>query len=80
VDAHLVPGGDFFVLYYASGDINLNKIHKSAVTGEIVDVREVTRYERTNEGGLPGEWSRLLTETSYRCLALVLMGLFDWDL
>lgn len=69
VDAHLIPGGEFAVLLYMTGDIGLNKIERSAVTGEL-KLREVFRY-KANRDDYPGLWSRLLTETSYGCPVLV---------
>jgi len=72
VDAHLIPGGEFVVLLYINGDIGLNRVERSVVTGELT-VREVTRYEEPNEDDHPDYWSSLLTETSYGCPALVLV-------
>jgi len=78
VDAHLIPGGEFVVLLYRNGDIGLNKIERSEVTGELKP-REVVRYEETNEDDCPHFWSRLLTETSYGCPVLVWVGAFYWE-
>ena len=78
VDAHFIPGGEFVVLLYRTGDIGLNKIEKSVVTGEL-KVREVARYEETNEIDYPSFWSRLLTETSFGCPVLVWEAPIRWE-
>jgi hypothetical protein len=78
VDAHFIPGGEFVVLLYRSGDVGLNKFERSEVTGEW-GLREVTKYEEPNAGDHPESWSRLLTETSYGCPILVWVGFFDLD-
>jgi hypothetical protein len=70
VDAHLIPGGEFVVLYYATGDISLSRLEESTVTGKL-DLREVTRFEATGEDHHLWYWSRLLTETSYGCPVLI---------
>lgn len=72
VDAHLVPGGEFIIIYYATGDIAMSKLAKSLGTGKTLDMKEVARYKGTNgPDDHPGCWSRLLTETSCGCLVLV---------
>ena len=63
VDSHLIPGGEFVVLLYGNGDISLNRIERSEVTGEL-SLREVARYEEPNMDNYPCFWSGLLTETS----------------
>ena len=73
MDAHLVPGGTFVVILYASGDISLSRIVRSSATGKISDLREVARCEGTNGFSRPGYWSRLLTGTAYGCPVLVLV-------
>ena len=78
VDAHFIPGGEFVVILYRNGDIGLNKIEKSAVTGDL-KVREVARYKDTTADDYPGSWSRLLTETSYGCPVLIWVGTFRWE-
>ena len=70
VDAHLVPGGEFVVILYETGDVGLNRIGRSKITGGLVP-REVARYKERNRGHRPSFWSRLLTETSYGCPVLV---------
>jgi len=77
VDAHLIPGGEFVVLLYDNGDIGLNRIERSVVTGELT-VREVAKYKVTNEDDHPDHWSGLLTETSYGCPVLVLVPSVGW--
>ena len=76
VDAHLIPGGEFVVLLYAYGDIVLNRIEGSGAPGDLV-LEEVARYKETNEADRAGSWSRLLTETSYGCPVLVLVGAYN---
>ena len=78
VDAHLVPGGEFVVLLYTNGDVGLNRIGRSEVTGDL-DMREVARYKEPGEIDGPSSWSRLLTETSYGCPVLVWAGFLDWE-
>jgi hypothetical protein len=73
LDAHLIPGGEFVVLHYATGDVSLSRLEKSTVTGKL-DLREVSRYEETNEDYRSQSWSGLLTETSYGCPVLVIVG------
>ena len=73
VDAHFIPGGEFVVFLYGTGDVGLSKIERSAVTGEL-KAREVAKYKETYADNFPGSWSRLLTETSYGCPVLVWMG------
>ena len=77
VDAHLIPGGEFVVLLYVNGDVGLNRIERSVVTGELA-VWEVTRYRETNMNNRPNYWSGLLTETSYGCPVLVLVQSTHW--
>lgn len=81
VGAYIIPGGEFVVLLYETGDIGLNKIERSEVTGEW-DLREVTRYEEPDEGYHGSFCGRLLTETSYGCPVFVRAGgsAYDWDL
>jgi hypothetical protein len=76
-DAHLIPGGEFLVILYSSGDIGLNKIEKSAVTGDL-EVHEIVRHENTTADDFPS-CSRLLTETSYGCPVLVWVGTLHWE-
>jgi hypothetical protein len=79
VDAHLIPGGEFVVLYYMRGDISLSRLERSAVTDEL-DLREIiTRYKETNEGHTPGSWSGLLTQTSYGCPVFVSVEAYTWE-
>ena len=78
VDAHLIPGGEFVVLLYDNGDVGLNRIERSVVTDELT-VREVTRYKEKNKDDYASYWSRLLTETSYRCPVLVLVRSVFWE-
>ena len=77
MDAHFLPGGDFVVLLYSNGDIGLNRIERSVVTGELT-VREVTRYRETDGADRPDHWSGLLTETSYGCPMLVFVRSARW--
>ena len=78
VDAHLIPGGEFIVILYANGDVGLNRIGRSEVTGDL-DLREVARCEGANGVDYPGFWSRLLTKTSYGCPVLVWAGFVAWE-
>ena len=68
VGAHFIPGGEFVVLLYATGDVSLNKIGRSEVTGEW-DFREVTRYKELEEDHSGRFCGRLLMETSYGCIS-----------
>jgi len=77
VAAYLMPGGEFVVLLYGNGKIGLNRIERSVVTGELT-VREVAKYEETNEDDRIDHWSGLLTETSYGCPVLVSVPSVDW--
>ena len=71
VGAYIIPGGEFIVLLYGPGDVSLNKLERSEVTGEW-DLREVTRYEEPDEFDYGSSLcGRLLTETSYGCPVLV---------
>ena len=80
VGAHFIPGGDFVVILYATGDVGLNKIELSEATGEW-DLQEVTRYEEPDEGYSGRFCSRLLMETSYGRPVLVRAGATgdDWN-
>ena len=69
---HVIPGGEFIVLLYYDGRIGLNKIERSAVTGEL-EVREVVRYNETNRDLVIEYRSSLLTDTSYGYPVLVLV-------
>ena len=73
VGAHFIPGGKFVVLLYATGDVSLNKIGRSEVTGEW-DFREVTRYKELEEGHSGRFCGRLLMETSYGSPVFVRAG------
>ena len=77
VNAHIIPGGEFVVLVYGSGDIALNRIERSEVTGEL-GIREVARYEQPNWNNYPNSRSRLFTETSDGYPVLVWTGGVDW--
>lgn len=79
--AHVLPGGEFVVLLYETGDIGLNKIERSEGTTGGWDLREVTRYEEQGEDHDGGCCSRLFTETSYGCPVLVQAGVstYGWD-
>ena len=77
VDAHFIPGGEFVVILYSDGAVGLNKIERSAVTGDL-KVREVARYEDTTANDYPGS-CKLLTETSYGCPVLIWVGIFHWE-
>ena len=50
MDAHFIPGGEFVVLLYRNGDIDLIKIERTA-TGEL-KAREVARHKETNMTGV----------------------------
>ena len=76
VDAHLIPGGEFVVVLYETGDIGLSRIEKTEVTGELT-MREVVRYEELDEN-YTGVWSELLTETSYGRPVLIWVENSDW--
>ena len=65
-DAYLIPGGEFVVILYRNGDIGLDWIRRSGVTGGL-ELQEVARYEEPDTNCEPCYWSRLLTETSYGC-------------
>jgi hypothetical protein len=78
VDAHFIPGGEFVVLLYETGDIALNRVERSGVTGNLT-LREVARYEEPDNDDYPGSWSKLLMETSYGCPILVLAGTLDFE-
>ena len=78
VDAHFIPGGEFIVILYMNGDIGLNKIERSASTGDL-RVREVARYEDMTADDSPGSWSGLLTETYYGCPVLIWTGTVHWE-
>ena len=70
VCAHFIPGGEFVVLLHVTGDVSLNKIWRSEVTGEW-DFWEIARYNEPDQG-YPGPFrTSFLTETSYGCPVLV---------
>ena len=75
---HFIPGGEFIVLLYYDGRIGLNKIERSAVTGEL-EVREVVRYNETNRDLVIEYRSSLLTDTSYGCPVLVLVDGMSYE-
>ena len=77
VNAHIIPGGEFVVLVYGSGDIALNRIEKSEITGEL-GIRKVARYEQPNWNNYLNSRSRLFTETSDGYPVLVWTGGVDW--
>ena len=76
VDAHFIPGGEFVVLLYRNGDISLNRIERSEVTGEL-DLREIARYDEPHVQDYPHHWSGLLMETSHGCPVIVCARIFN---
>jgi hypothetical protein len=78
LNAYFIPGGEFVVLIHLSGDITLNRIERSEVTGEL-GIREVARHEEPSADNYPSSQSRLFTEMSYGCPVLVWTGGVDWE-
>ena len=69
--AHLIPGGEFFVLLYIHGHVGLHRIERSEAGN--LDLREVARYEEPNKPWYAEFRSELLTEISHGCPVLVRM-------
>jgi hypothetical protein len=78
LNAYFIPGGEFVVLIHLSGDVTLNRIERSEVTGEL-GLREVARHEEPSADNYPSSQSRLFTEMSYGCPVLVWTGGVDWE-
>ena len=76
VDAHLIPGGEFVVYLYRNGDVGLNRIKRSEVTGGL-DLWEVARYHEPDVQDQLCHWSGLLTETSHGCPVIVSVGVVN---
>ena len=66
VMANLIPGGNFVVILYPNGQIDLKEIKiKSKYESGL---RDVTRYKPVGPERTRVEfWSQLLTETNIRC-------------
>jgi hypothetical protein len=72
ISSHYLPGGNFVVLLYVTGCIELKKIQDSDTGGwNLVDLAQ---YEQLSHINYPAHWSGLLTETSYGCPVLAYMN------
>ena len=78
VDAHLLPGGEFVVVFHPPEIITLNRVEESVVAGEL-DLREVAKYEGMDWEAPPCNLSKLLTGTSYGCPVLVTLWAYEWE-
>jgi len=72
ISSHYIPGGEFVVLLYESGTIELREVQISDA-GEW-DLVSVARYGQQDVHDYPVSASGLLTETSYGCPILAYMN------
>ena len=72
LSSYYLPGGNFVVLLYESGSIELREVQiLDAGEWNLVDV---ARYEQRHASEYTAPMSELLTETSYGCPALAYMN------